>query len=116
CSRLTSLLLSHAHYSSICHRSLSSFPTRRSSDLADIRDESSREGMRIVIALKRGENAQVVLNRLYKFTQMQVSFGIIMLALDSRSEEHTSELQSLRHLVCRLLLEKKKIYLLNSRD
>ncbi|MGE0763224.1 MAG: DNA gyrase subunit A [Bdellovibrionales bacterium] len=54
--------------------------------IADIRDESSREGMRIVIQLKRGENAQVVLNRLYKFTQMQVSFGIIMLALDARNQ------------------------------
>lgn len=54
--------------------------------IADIRDESSREGMRIVISLKRGENPQVILNRLYKFTQMQVSFGIIMLALDSRNQ------------------------------
>lgn len=54
--------------------------------ISDIRDESSREGMRIVIALKKGENSQVVLNRLYKFTQMQVSFGIIMLALDSRNQ------------------------------
>jgi DNA gyrase subunit A len=54
--------------------------------ISDIRDESSREGMRILIQLKRGENAQVVLNRLYKFTQMQVSFGIIMLALDSRNQ------------------------------
>jgi DNA gyrase subunit A len=50
--------------------------------ISDIRDESSREGMRIVISLKRGENASVTLNRLYKYTQMQVSFGIIMLALD----------------------------------
>jgi DNA gyrase subunit A len=54
--------------------------------IADIRDESSREGLRIVIVLKRGEVPQVVLNRLYKFTQMQVSFGIIMLALDARNQ------------------------------
>lgn len=59
---------------------------KRVEGISDIRDESSREGMRIVILLKRGENAQVVLNRLYKFTQMQVSFGIIMLALDSRNQ------------------------------
>lgn len=59
---------------------------KRIEGISDIRDESSREGMRIVILLKRGENAQVVLNRLYKFTQMQVSFGIIMLALDSRNQ------------------------------
>lgn len=54
--------------------------------ISDIRDESSREGMRIVISIKRGENAQVILNRLYKFTQLQVSFGIILLALDSRNQ------------------------------
>lgn len=53
--------------------------------ISDIRDESSREGMRIVIILKRNENAQVILNRLYKFTQLQVSFGIIMLALDKKN-------------------------------
>lgn len=54
--------------------------------ISDIRDESSREGMRIVIQLKRNENAQVILNRLYKFTNLQVSFGIIMLALDARNQ------------------------------
>ncbi len=59
---------------------------KRIEGISDIRDESSREGMRIVILLKRGENAQVVLNRLYKFTQMEVSFGIIMLALDNRNQ------------------------------
>ena len=59
---------------------------KRIEGISDIRDESSREGMRIVIQLKRNENAQVILNRLYKFTQMQVSFGIIMLALDNRNQ------------------------------
>ncbi len=59
---------------------------KRVEGISDIRDESSREGMRIVINLKRGENAQVILNRLYKFTQLQVSFGIIMLALDARNQ------------------------------
>ncbi len=54
--------------------------------IADIRDESSREGMRIVITLKRNENGSVVLNRLYKFTQMQVSYGIMMLALDANNQ------------------------------
>jgi DNA gyrase subunit A len=61
--------------------------------ISDIRDESSREGMRILIQLKRGENAQVVLNRLYKFTQMQVSYGIIMLALDNRNQPVTFTLK-----------------------
>ncbi|MGE0526503.1 MAG: DNA gyrase subunit A [Bdellovibrionales bacterium] len=59
---------------------------KRIEGISDIRDESSREGMRIVILLKRDQNAQVVLNRLYKFTQLQVSYGIIMLALDSRNQ------------------------------
>ncbi|MDP8246819.1 MAG: DNA gyrase subunit A [Candidatus Tritonobacter lacicola] len=50
--------------------------------ISDIRDESDKDGMRIVIELKRGENAQVVLNQLYKQTPMQTTFGIILLALD----------------------------------
>lgn len=49
--------------------------------ITDLRDESDKEGMRIVIELKRGQNAQVTLNQLYKYSQMQTSFGIIMLAL-----------------------------------
>lgn len=68
---------------------------KRVEGISDIRDESSREGMRIVILLKRGENAQVVLNRLYKFTQLQVSFGIIMLALDSRNQPVVFDLKQM---------------------
>jgi len=49
--------------------------------ISDIRDESDKDGMRIVIELKRDANAQVVLNQLYKHTQMQETFGVIMLAL-----------------------------------
>lgn len=49
--------------------------------IAEIRDESDREGMRIVCELKRGEIATVVLNQLYKHTAMQSTFGVIMLAL-----------------------------------
>jgi DNA gyrase subunit A len=49
--------------------------------IADLRDESDREGMRIVIDLRRGEVPEVVLNNLYKHTQLQTSFGIIMLAI-----------------------------------
>ncbi len=68
---------------------------KRIEGISDIRDESSREGMRIVITLKRGENAQVVLNRLYKYTQLQVSFGIIMLALDNRNQPVVFDLKSM---------------------
>ena len=49
--------------------------------IADLRDESDRRGMRIVIELRRGEVPEVVLNNLYKHTQLQTSFGIIMLAI-----------------------------------
>lgn len=68
---------------------------KRIEGIADIRDESSREGMRILIQLKRGENAQVVLNRLYKFTQLQISFGIIMLALDNRNQPVVFDLKQM---------------------
>ncbi len=49
--------------------------------ISEIRDESDRDGMRIVYELKRGEQAEVVLNNLYKHTQMQVNFGVIMLSI-----------------------------------
>jgi len=49
--------------------------------VADLRDESDREGIRVVIDLKRDENSAIILNQLYKFTQMETSFGIIMLAI-----------------------------------
>ncbi len=49
--------------------------------IADVRDESSREGMRIVIEIKRGEESQLILNNLFKHTQMQESFGMILLAI-----------------------------------
>lgn len=63
--------------------------------ISDIRDESSREGMRIVISLKRNENAQVILNRLYKYTQMQTSFGIILLALNKDNQPVTFNLKNM---------------------
>jgi len=49
--------------------------------ISDLRDESDRDGMRIVIELKRGEVPEVVLNNLYKHTQLQTTFGVIMLAI-----------------------------------
>ena len=54
---------------------------KRIEGISDIKEESDRTGLRIVIDVKRDANAQVVLNTLYKHTQLQVSFGIIMLAL-----------------------------------
>jgi DNA gyrase subunit A len=54
---------------------------RRVEGISDLRDESDRDGMRIVVGLKRDAISQIVLNRLYKHTQMQSTFGAIMLAL-----------------------------------
>jgi DNA gyrase subunit A len=49
--------------------------------ISDVRDESDRQGLRVVIELKRGEQAEVILNNLYKHTQMQVNMGVIMLSI-----------------------------------
>ncbi|MEK7700768.1 MAG: DNA gyrase subunit A, partial [candidate division NC10 bacterium] len=57
---------------------------RKVEGLSEIRDESNREGIRVVLELSRGEIPQIVMNQLYKHTQMQTSFGIIMLALVDR--------------------------------
>src|SRR3990172_1852081 len=55
--------------------------TKKVTDVSDLRDESDRDGRRVVIELKRDANPAVVLNQLYKHTQMQTTFGAIMLAL-----------------------------------
>ena len=55
--------------------------TKKIEGIADVRDESSREGMRVVIELKRGEESQLILNNLFKHTQMQESFGMILLSI-----------------------------------
>jgi DNA gyrase subunit A len=57
---------------------------RKVEGISEIRDESNREGIRVVLELGRGEIPQIVLNQLYKHTQMQTTFGIIMLALVDR--------------------------------
>ena len=54
---------------------------RRVAGIRNVRDESNREGIRLVVELQRGANAQVVLNQLYKMTQLQETFGVINLAL-----------------------------------
>ncbi len=56
--------------------------TKSVTAISDVRDESDKDGMRIVIELKRGEMPDVVINQLYKFTDLQVTFGCNMLALD----------------------------------
>jgi DNA gyrase subunit A len=64
--------------------------------ISDVRDESDRSGMRIVVELKRGEVAQVVLNNLYKHTQLQTSFGIILLAIVDNRPKVLSLLELVR--------------------
>ncbi len=63
--------------------------------ISDIRDESSREGMRVVITLKRKENAEVILNQLYRHTTLQTRFGIIFLALDQHNQPQLFSLKQM---------------------
>jgi DNA gyrase subunit A len=67
--------------------------------ISDLRDESDRDGMRIVIELKRGEVPEVVLNNLYKHTQLQTTFGIIMLAIVGGRPKVLPLLDILEHFV-----------------
>jgi DNA gyrase subunit A len=68
-------------------------------DIADVRDESDREGMRMVIILKRGAVPSVVLNQLYKYTSMQTTFGIINLALVKGRPKVMNVKELIRHFV-----------------
>ncbi len=65
--------------------------------ITDLRDETNREGMRIVIELRRDANANVILNQLYKHTQLQDSFGVIMLALVNNEPKVMNLLDMLTH-------------------
>ena len=67
--------------------------------ISDIRDESDRDGMRIVFELKRGEEPEIVLNNLYKQTQMQTGFGIIMLAIVNGQPRELGLLDALKLFV-----------------
>ncbi len=67
--------------------------------ISDLRDESDREGIRVVIELKRDENSAIILNQLYKFTQMEVSFGIIMLAISDGRPQVFNLKEVLEHFI-----------------
>jgi len=67
--------------------------------VADLRDESDREGMRAVVEVKRGEHAEVVLNNLYKHTQLQTSFGIILLAIVDKQPKLLGVLDMMRYFI-----------------
>ena len=68
-------------------------------DIGDIRDESDREGMRIVVELKRGAEAQIVLNQLFKHTSMQESFSMIFLAVVNGRPLEMGLVQAIHHFI-----------------
>ncbi|MCX7974974.1 MAG: DNA gyrase subunit A [Candidatus Aminicenantes bacterium] len=67
--------------------------------IADIRDESDREGLRIVFEIKKGELPEVILNNLYKHTALQTSFGIILLAIVDRQPKLMGLLEMMRYFI-----------------
>lgn len=72
---------------------------KRIEGISEVRDESDRDGMRVVIELKRGENREVVLNQLYKHTSMQSNFGIIFLALVNNRPQYLTLREMLVHFI-----------------
>src|SRR5438876_8114636 len=68
-------------------------------DISDIRDESDRDGMRIVVELKRGAEPQIVLNQLYKHTSMQESFSMILLAVVNGQPKEMGLVQAIKHFI-----------------
>ena len=72
---------------------------KRLEGISDLRDESDREGIRVVLELKKGTIAQVVLNTLYKNTQLQDTFGIIMLALVDQQPKILNLKEMLHHFI-----------------
>ncbi len=73
--------------------------------ISDLRDESDREGMRVVFDLKKGEDSRVIVNQLFKLTQMQVSFGISMLALDHQQPK----VMNIKELLVAFLNHRKEV-------
>ena len=86
---------------------------KRLEGISDIRDESDRNGMRIVIELKRDANAQVVLNRLFAQTQLQTTFAINMLALVENQRQ--PKILSLRHIIDEYLKFQEEIIIRRTR-
>ena len=68
-------------------------------EISDVRDESDRDGMRIVIELKRGAEPQIVLNQLFKHTSMQESFSMIFLAVVNNQPKEMGLVQAIQHFV-----------------
>jgi len=73
--------------------------TKKIEGIADIRDESDRQGIRVVIELKRGEVPEIILNNLYKHTALQSSFGIIMLAIVDKQPKLLNLLEMMNYFL-----------------
>jgi DNA gyrase subunit A len=84
-------------------------------DISDIRDESDRDGMRIVVELKRGAEAQIVLNQLYKHTSMQESFSMILLAIAHGQPRELGLIPAIQYFIEHRLdvVRRRTAYLLN---
>ncbi len=84
-------------------------------DISDMRDESDRDGMRIVIELKRGAEPQIVLNQLFKHTSMQEGFSMILLAVVNAQPKEMGLIQAIKHFIDHRVdvVRRRTSYLLN---
>jgi DNA gyrase subunit A len=84
-------------------------------DISDVRDESDRDGMRIVIELKRGAEPQIVLNQLFKHTSMQEGFSMILLAVVNAQPKEMGLIQAIKHFIDHRVdvVRRRTSYLLN---
>ncbi len=85
---------------------------KRIEGISDLRDESDRDGLRIVIEVKSSANATIVLNQLYKFTEMESTFGIIMLALVNKIEP---KILNLRQILDQYIAHQKDVIVRRSK-
>jgi len=83
-------------------------------DISDVRDESGRDGMRIVIELKRGAEAEIIRNQLYKHTDMQTSFSMIFLAVVNGQPKEMGLVQAIQHFIDHRVdvVRRRTVYLL----
>ena len=83
-------------------------------DISDVRDESGRDGMRIVVELKRGAEEQIILNQLYKHTDMQTSFSMIFLAVVNGQPKEMGLVQAIQHFIDHRVdvVRRRTVYLL----
>jgi DNA gyrase subunit A len=92
---------------------------KRIEGVADLRDESDRDGLRVVIEVKRDSSAEVVLNQLYRFTALQTSFGVNMLALNHGRPEQMGLREMIGHFVAfreEVVVRRTKFQLNKARD